>query len=118
MLFKLLKLQNSVYTKGTDSKGSHSQVNTIDQVDAVSRIPDPKYDYDKLKQKWAKYLPLGKLTGDPKKYLLTIFPEQFTGIRLLPREYDIYLDPDAVPVQMPARNLPRNTLRTTQEELD
>ena len=93
-------------------------MDATDTVDAVSRIPDPNYNNNKLKQKWAKYLPLGKLTGDPKKDLLRIFPDQLTGMWLLPGEYDIDLDPDAVPVQMSARNILEALWEPLKKELD
>ena len=101
LVFKLLNLQQGVYTATRPSRSVNADEITSDMVHAVPRVPSSMYDYDKLKQKWARHLPLGKLTSDVKWDLMKIFPRQFQSIGFLPGEYEIDLDPEAMPVTLP-----------------
>ena len=53
-----------------------------------------RYDYKQLYK---------KCTGDPKQDLIRLFPKQFEGIGLLPKEYDIDMKLHVVPVQLPVK---------------
>ena len=79
LVFKLLKLQQGMYTATTLNTSVNTDKSTYETVHAVSRVPSSTYDYNKLKQKEAKHLPLGKLTGNAKQDLMKIFPIQFKG---------------------------------------
>ena len=46
------------------------------------------------------------------------FPGQSKGIGLLPGEYEIDLDPEVTPVQLPARNVPEALRQPLKEELN
>ena len=90
-----------------------------DSVNAVSITDESEADYDALKAKWKKHLPLGKKTGDPLEDLKLIFPTTFDGgVGLFEGEADLKLSPGAVPVQLPPRNVPLSVLPNLKKELD
>ena len=53
-----------------------------------------------------------------KQDLMKIFPRQFKGISLLLGEYEIDVDPEATPVQLPARNEPEALRESLTKELN
>ena len=74
LVFKLLKLQQGVYAATSLNRTVNTDVIACDMVHAVSRVPISTYNYNKLRQRWAKHLPLGRLTGSVKQDLMKIFP--------------------------------------------
>ena len=77
-------------------------------MDMVSQQPKPGYDYKKHTKKWKDHLLLRKKTGDSKKDLIQIFPNQFKGIGKLLDKYKIVLKDDAVHIKLSARNVPES----------
>ena len=67
----------------------------------------------------AKYLPLGKNTGDPFSDLKNIFPDIFDGtVGRFEGDAELKLSLDAKPVQLPPRAAPHSTLLKLQKELE
>ena len=91
---------------------------SCEMVHAVSRVPSLMKNYNKLKQKWTRHLPLGKLTGDVEQDLMKIFPRQFKGIGFLPGVYEIDLYPEAASVQLLARDVPEALREPSKKELN
>ena len=90
-----------------------------DQVKAVHITDESEAEYETLYNKWGKYLPLGKKTGDPLQDLKHIFPTTFDGqVGRFEGEVDLKLSPEAKPVQLPPRALPQSILPQLKEELD
>ena len=76
-------------------------------------------NYNHLRQKWEKHLPLGKRTGDPLGDLKAIFPETFDGkVGLFDGEAELKVSPDAKPVQLPPRAVALSVLPKLKAELD
>lgn len=76
-------------------------------------------DYDHLRQKWKKHLPLGKHTGDPLGDIKAIFPDTFDGtVGLFDGEAELKVSPDAKPVQLPPRAIALSVLPKLKAELD
>ena len=63
-------------------------------------------------------MPFGKKTGDSKKYLMQILPDQLKGIGKLLSKYRIDLKDDVVCIQLPARNVPEALRQPLKEQLD
>ena len=90
-----------------------------DSLQAVHITHESETDYKSLQQKWSKYLPLGKETGDPLEDLKQIFPTMFDGtVGLFQGETQLKLSPDAKPVQLPPRAVPQSILPKLKMELD
>lgn len=91
----------------------------VDDIEAVHITDESAVDYHKLKQKWAKHLPLGKKSGDPLTDLQQIFPTMFDGtVGLFEGEVNLKLSPEAQPVQLPPRAVPQSILPQLKKELD
>ena len=108
MQFELVTLANACKVRGIKAN-----------VKAVSITDESSADYALLKNKWHKHLPLGRKTGDPLEDLKKIFPSTFDGgVGLFDGELDLKLVPDATPVQLPPRAVPRSIMTKLKAELD
>eukprot|EP00914_Ancora_sagittata_P001774 GHVO01004218.1.p1 GENE.GHVO01004218.1~~GHVO01004218.1.p1 ORF type:complete len:550 (-),score=74.23 GHVO01004218.1:1348-2997(-) len=88
-------------------------------IGAVHSLDEKDFIYSPLKRKWAKYLPLGKKTGDALEDLKLIFPSMFDGrVGKFEGEANLCLTPDAKPVQLPPRAVPQSILPKLKKELD
>ena len=106
--FKLIHIADSCVLRSINS-----------DVDAVHITEESDYDYNSLRRKWMKYLPLGKTTGDAFLDLKNIFPDMFDGtVGRFEGETELKLSPDAKPVQLPPRAVPHSTLPKLKKELD
>ena len=76
-------------------------------------------DYDHLRRKWKRYLPLGKCTGDPLDDIKAIFPKTFDGkVGLFDGEVELKVSSDAKPIQLPPRAIALSVLPKLKVELD
>ena len=88
-------------------------------MEAVHITEEKDADYEQLKRKWQKHLPLGKKSGDALTDLKSIFPNTFDGsVVLFKGEVDLKLSPDAKPVQLGPRAVPQSVEPKLKEELD
>ena len=88
-------------------------------MEAVHITEESSINYEPLKKKWKKHLPLGKQTGDALKDLKLIFPTMFDGsVGLFDGEVDLSLSPDAQPVQLAPRAVPQSILPELKAQLD
>ena len=106
--FKLIHIAESCVLRSTNS-----------DIDAVHITEESDYDYDNLRRKWVKYLPLGKSTGDAFLDLKNIFPDMFDGtVGRFEGKTELKLSPYAKPVQLPPRAVPHSTIPKLTKELD
>jgi transposase InsO family protein len=95
------------------------QRQVIFEENAVHITNESDVDYNRMLQKWKKYLPLGRRTGDPLGDLKEIFPETFDGsVGLFDGEAELKVSADAKPVQLPPRAIPHSVLPKLKAELD
>ena len=108
--FQLITISNSCIQRSI----------TVEQeVRAVQITEEGASDYNALRKKWKKHLPLGKKTGDPLDDLKHAFPDMFDGkVGLFKGEVDLKVTPDAKPVQLPPRAVPISYLPKLKAELD
>ena len=106
--FKLVQIADTCVLRSINS-----------DVDAVHITEESDFDYENLRKKWMKYLPLGKNTGDPFSDLKNIFPDMFDGtVGRFEGDAELKLSLDAKPVQLPPRAAPHSTLPKLQKELE
>ena len=88
-------------------------------VGAVHITDESEMDYQAMKSKWHKHLPLGNKTGDPLKDLMLAFPDSFDGsVGEFEEELELKLVEDAKPVQLPPRAVPQSVIPKLKAELD
>jgi len=106
--FKLIHIADSCMLRSINS-----------DIDAVHITEESDYDYNGLRRKWMKYLPLGKSIGDAFLDLNNIFPDMFDEtVGRFEGEAELKLSPDSKPVQLPPRAVPHSTLPKLKMELD
>ena len=80
---------------------------------------ESEIEYKDLRHKWKEHLPIGRKTGDNLEDLKQIFPNTFDGqLGLFEGEVTLKLTPDAKPVQLPPRAVPKSVMPLLKKELD
>ena len=88
-------------------------------MEAVHITIKSEANYNQLKKKWNKHLPLGKKTGNPLEDLKQIFPETFDGqVGRFEGEVNLKVSPNAKQTQLPPRAVPQSIMSDLKKELN